>query len=135
MTSVYVMKDNGILVSYVTNEFGRSPSQQELESSLLTGIGIGISATFLANINYIVLNDKTVVYYRSFKVGKETCCLIVTNKSSNGVVKDINIASKMVIIKMFLQDKNRWRVFSTHEDGTPIHTEIREKLKSVFLDD
>ena len=133
MTSVYLMKDNGILIASVSDANTSDTSRRDLESSLLTGIGIGISTTFLESIDHIVLVDKTVVYYRSFKFDEYYCVLIVANKQKDGMTKDLNISAKMVEMKMFLQEKARWRVLTTCRDGLEVHHEISRKLSSVFL--
>lgn len=133
MTSVYLMKDNGILISFVSNDDRLSPDNRELESSLLTGIGIGISTTFLESIDHIVLTNKTVVYYRSFKFDEYHCVLIVASKQKDGIKKNLNISSKMVMMKMFLQEKDRWRVLATCRDDLEVHREISRKLASIFL--
>ena len=132
MTSVYLVKDNGILVSFVSDETSAS-SQRELESSLLTGIGIGISATFLESIDHVVLTDRTIVYYQTFTFDDNRCVLIVANRPRNGTMKDINISSKMITVRMFLQERERWRILLTTRDSTPAHDEITRKLGAIFL--
>jgi hypothetical protein len=82
----------------------------------------------------MVLNDGIVVYYRTFKINDDTSfSLVVSDRKINGTVKSIDVSSKMVAIKMFLQERGRWNVLNSNRDKTIVHDEITAKLHDLFL--
>jgi len=128
---VYLMKENGILINAVTNN-GKS-SVDELHSMLLTGINLGMNEAFLGSIDHFVLTNGMTIFYRRFVINKIPFVMVVaTDKSVNGS-KGVDLQRKLVEFKLFLQEKNRWKIFQTShvssDDG-----EIALKMRDIFIE-
>ncbi len=131
MTSIYVIKESGLLALSVTD--GESDDKHnDLMSGFLTAVHSGAFNYLLGgNIDYVVSDNGMVLTYGDFKVHDIPFTMVVVTKMVNGKV-GLKCRSKMHQFKMFIQEQNRWQILTNNELANS-HTEMVAKLRELFL--
>lgn len=126
---VHLIKDSGLSVASIERR-KMSTSSVDLLAPLLTGIDIGAREALSSNIKYIVLENEAKLIFKRYTIKDFSFTVVVFFKCKNDDVIDVY---KMIHeLKMYLQEKNRHRVFGMNSFEGSTSVEIKSKMEEMF---
>jgi len=137
LDEIFVIKENGVCHGHFkVNTLNQNDLNDDLRSSMLSGIQYGILESFKGEVRCFILNTGKRIYFEDYKIEDVCYKLVIVLENSNPLTNKLyeddlsHIRNKILELSKYMQDEG----FDKLANGIVKDAQLSSKMKDIFLD-
>jgi hypothetical protein len=136
LDEIFIIKENGVCHGHFKVHTSPDDMNNDLRSSMLSGIQFGILESFKGEVRCFILNTGKRIYFEDYKTEDVCYKIVIVLENSNPLCEKLyeddlgQIKSKISDLNMYMEKEG----INKLKNGIVKDIQLSSKLKDLFLD-